>query len=169
NTRKKAASATHGNGLRPAKTLVGTTGFELCLVPSLPWLRPCWWNAGARVASISAVRRELYSEYLTALNHARHTFGRHTSKRRSDPNRGVESHDAFAPCYALRHQLTITAPARTVTRSEAAFQSLRTLRDLTVAGSARETPAYAEATTRFMNDLDGLRASMRADLGIADE
>ncbi|MEU5929325.1 hypothetical protein ABZ817_38385 [Streptomyces antimycoticus] len=121
-----------------------------------------------RAANISAVRRELYSEYLTALNHARHTFGRHTSKRRSDPNRGVESHDAFAPCYALRHQLAITAPAGTVTRSEAAFQSLRTLRDLTVAGSARETPAYAEATTRFMNDLDELRASMRADLGIAD-
>nr|WP_237509352.1 site-specific integrase [Streptomyces sp. SID8382] len=28
NTRKKAAPATRGNGLRPAKTLVGTTGFE---------------------------------------------------------------------------------------------------------------------------------------------
>ncbi|MFE0376952.1 hypothetical protein ACFW1M_15505 [Streptomyces inhibens] len=121
-----------------------------------------------REDKVSAVLRDLYGEYLAALSQARHTFGNHTSSRGSEPSsRGRDSHDAFAPCYPLRQQLTITAPAETVRASDAAFRALRTLRDLTVAGSSKESGEYREANACFLRELEHLHAAMRADLGIA--
>ncbi|MGP8303925.1 hypothetical protein ACTPOK_39625 [Streptomyces inhibens] len=41
------------------------------------------------------------------------------------------------------------------------------MRDLTVAGSSKESSEYREAHTCFLRELEHLHAAMRADLGLA--
>lgn len=115
-------------------------------------------------------RRTLYGEYLAVLSEARHACGNvardpgmETSTRRTT------AREAFGPCIGLRYQMTISAPARVVEASEAAFRCLRDLRDRVMEGALSTDPVYLEGRRSYDEALAELRARMRRDVNLNDD
>ncbi|MFI7276759.1 hypothetical protein [Streptomyces sp. NPDC049879] len=112
------------------------------------------------------LRRELYGAYLAQLSATRNDF---RSLARDEaatvPERAATARDSFAPCYGLRYQVAVTAPAAVVTASEATFRRLRDMRETVSDGTlAGETP-YDRAGGHYEDALALLRTTMRTDLG----
>lgn len=60
----------------------------------------------------------------------------------------------------------ITAPPDVVRHSEAAYKSLRNMKDPIANGLLQTTSEYRDLVSAFEMKLQGLRSAMRADLGV---
>ncbi|MGW1124374.1 hypothetical protein [Streptomyces sp. NPDC002526] len=111
-------------------------------------------------------RRAVYSDYLTCLSQARNAF--RSLARNHDlesTERARSARDSFAPCYAMRYQMSITAASSVVAASENAFRRLRDIRDLAAAGAFAGDEAYSGGRAAYEAALTRLREAMRLDLG----
>ncbi|GHB71082.1 hypothetical protein GCM10010306_075930 [Streptomyces umbrinus] len=112
-------------------------------------------------------RREVYTEYLTALSRTRN--GLREAARSPVNERSGNAREAFhtGGAYELRIQMTITAPDRLIQPSEAAYRSLRKLRNSIEDGASHNDEAYIEQREDYQSTLEILRRGMREDLGVA--
>ncbi|MEV3853107.1 hypothetical protein AB0J38_02150 [Streptomyces sp. NPDC050095] len=114
------------------------------------------------------VRRQLYGEYLACLSEARNAFRSLARNHDLAPGaKATAARDAFAACYALRYQMSITASSAVFDASKDTFRKLRDVRDTTAQGAGADDQAYAAGRTQYENSLHALRRAMRKDLGIS--
>jgi hypothetical protein len=115
---------------------------------------------------LAEVRRTLYGEYLACLSQARNAFRALARDQEAGPaERARTARDGFAPCYALRYQMTITAAPTVVQASERAFRALRDIRDLVSKEVTAVGERYGEGRNGYEEALRELRSAMRQDLG----
>ena len=115
------------------------------------------------------VRREVYTEYVTALKTAGEdiravALGDH----RSDSARDAAVREAFrgAGLYASGERVWLVAPPQVVAAGNEAFHCLRRLRDAYARGVAVDSAGNAPLVAERRAAMARLRGPMRADLGI---
>ncbi|WP_148589726.1 hypothetical protein [Streptomyces sp. WAC01526] len=124
----------------------------------------------AREAAVSqeARRHDLYAAYLAALSRVADELWSlgHGEDR---TNLQARAHDVWqrGDVYPLRYQMTIDAPDRIASASDACFRNLRAFRDVVGAGAEGGTDAFLEAQYRYDGALTTLRQGMRSDLEAA--
>ncbi|AKH83903.1 hypothetical protein AA958_18775 [Streptomyces sp. CNQ-509] len=150
----------------------------------MPWVTLASAVVGALIATVSAAllersrwrreqddrlisaRRALYGEYLASLSQARNDFrGLARNRAMAPADRERSARDAFASCYDVRYQMSITAASNVVVASEEAFRRLRDVRDLAAAGTLAGDEAYSGGRAAYEAALSRLRDAMRFDLG----
>ncbi|MEV0372557.1 hypothetical protein AB0I10_22450 [Streptomyces sp. NPDC050636] len=123
------------------------------------------WRREQHVRTIG-VRRDLYGEYLACLSEASNAL--RSLARNGDlglAERAASARDSFAPCYAMRYQMSITASPAVFEASEATFRRLRDVRDLAANGTLAGDEAYSGGRAEYEEALTRLRTAMRKDLG----
>ncbi|GAA3247154.1 hypothetical protein [Nonomuraea helvata] len=116
------------------------------------------------------VRRQLYGDYLAALSLTRHHLrvaARNAGSPIEDKARlALEAFEAGG-AYQARYQVALVAPGHVTDASTAAFNALRSLRDLIEGGGgANSDPAFREAQQQWAARFAALRNCMRVDLGL---
>ncbi|MFF7678279.1 hypothetical protein [Actinacidiphila glaucinigra] len=116
-----------------------------------------------------SVQREIYVDYLSALHRASQSLravslGDHSE----DVPRNLAARAAMrdAGLVEAREHLVLTAPERVVRAAEAAFQSLRVLRDRIAQGQGMGCPEYEADLTSYSAHLQVLRNAVRDDLQV---
>lgn len=111
-------------------------------------------------------RRVLYSEYLATLSRARNAFrllARDLDLDATERERAAR--EAFAPCYDVRYQMSITASSPVREASEEAFRRLRDVRDRAAEGVLGGDERYTGGRREYEAALQALRQAMRTELG----
>ncbi len=118
----------------------------------------------------SEVRREAYTEYVSALKAAGEeiravALGDH----RSESARDAAVREAFrgTGLYTASERLWLVGPPQVVAAGNAAFHSLRRIRDAYARGVAVASPEDAPLIAERRAAMARMRDLMRADLGIA--
>ncbi|WP_457515719.1 hypothetical protein [Streptomyces sp. TE33382] len=116
------------------------------------------------------LRRQMYGDYTAALSRIRTALNECAQMDIPAEERSQRVRELFlAPgAYEIRHQLAIVAPQEVVDAARSAFVVLRDTRDLLVAGSTVDSPAYGDLEDRFDAAVIELRNVMRRDLGTVD-
>jgi CHAD domain-containing protein len=142
-------------------------GAAIALVSTLLADKRRW--SRERSAARADSRRVLYGQHLHTLSIARSALRQIVRNPTLVPDqRRHAAREAFEPCYGLRYEITIAAPAFVVTSAEEAFQRLRDLRTAVSEGEAARTPGYIAAADAYDEALRQLRVAMRRDLGADD-
>ncbi|WEO95322.1 hypothetical protein A6P39_015525 [Streptomyces sp. FXJ1.172] len=115
-----------------------------------------------------ALKRRLYGDYLAALSLTRQnlrTAARSLSVSHAERTRMALDSFKEASVYQARYQVSLVAHERVVEASTAAFNALRSLRDLVEAGGGSHgDPAYRAAQNEWTGCFATLRRCMRRDL-----
>ena len=117
-------------------------------------------------------RRIVYADYLSSLSRTRNEL-RLAAHRDALPleERVKLAEEAFkeGQTYELRYKVSLLAPVPLVEASDAAFRSLRRVRDVVAAGGVRGQADYIAARDDWEDAFASLREKMRRDLGINDQ
>jgi hypothetical protein len=114
-------------------------------------------------------RREAYVAYLTALHQANEAMRAVSlSEDAADASREAVARAAFrsAGTVQAREAVVLVAPEPVVQAADAAFQRLRSLRDLIGQGHQLGSPGYEPALLAYGDSLQALRDTIRQDLGL---
>ena len=114
---------------------------------------------------------EIYASFLSALTEAHERMrGEVVSPEHHDnlQSRAAAIREAFreANCYPLRYQLAIVAGQEVVDGGEAAFRTIRDIRDLLARGGQIESAEYKALRKQFGAGLRELQRRMRDELGV---
>ncbi|MFF9526141.1 hypothetical protein ACF1DV_29785 [Streptomyces achromogenes] len=134
------------------------------MVDAMRWRR----EKGARQET---ARREVYTGYLVALAKWRNGLREVAYNPSLTPEQRWETARQALPysqAYEKRMEMFITAPPEVVRHSEAAYKSLRNMKDPIANGLLQDDPEYRILVSAFESKLQSLRSAMRADLGVAD-
>ncbi|MFI6013301.1 hypothetical protein ACIBAG_31560 [Streptomyces sp. NPDC051243] len=112
-------------------------------------------------------QREIYVAYLTSLHQATQamrmvSLGDH----QAGVSRDLAARAAFrdAALVQTREHIVLTAPEPVVQAADAAFRSLRTLRDRIAQGQNMHSPGYEADLAKYDDGLQALRNAIRKDL-----
>ncbi|MEV8022937.1 hypothetical protein AB0O76_42945 [Streptomyces sp. NPDC086554] len=113
-------------------------------------------------------RRELYGEFLTALNLAQESlfavaYGRHPAEL----SRDLAARAAFGnhQVYAVRERLALSGREQVVAVADTAFNRLKAFRDVVGSGAMPDSSELADAIQSYGAVLRELRHAMRDELG----
>ncbi|MEU6993138.1 hypothetical protein ABZ953_21075 [Streptomyces sp. NPDC046465] len=116
----------------------------------------------------TALRREIYTQYLAALSKVRNGLREVAHAPTLFPDERVDrAREIFlsSGAYELRFQIQLSASAALVDLAEDAYKSLRTLRTRIESGALFNSEPYLEARDAYHEALRNLRTGMRVDLG----
>ncbi|ANS65904.1 hypothetical protein SLINC_3680 [Streptomyces lincolnensis] len=113
-------------------------------------------------------RRDLYAGFLAVLTQAR-SESRHLSEdtEMSEAERTQLGRRAFVPCYELRYQVELFAPAEVVNPALAYFRCVRGFRDAVGRGMRHTDQEFEHHAEQMKNTLADARDAMRTDLELS--
>jgi len=117
----------------------------------------------------TAIRREIYTQYLAALSKVRNGLREMAHMPTvSEQDRANKIREVFlsSGAYELRFQVQLSAPAELVVLAESVYKSLRSLRMRIEGGATFDDERYLAARDAYHLALQNLRTAMRADLGV---